>query len=314
MTTVDDSDRSQTQPPASSERKKSSSFKRRLFKFFACATAIVVLPLAWAVFNNNVSLTGKSSAEIEAELDTAIELGVKWIVEHREEFETENGNAALLFMIGDMNQPTAMPELEEIFAKHLTQRSATNFWRRILVPDAKTRILDQRQLAKYVEYKRWAAYAIAADKIELSEEVYNNMMSPDKNAFRDLTHQLYAVDILRDRGSSAEGIDDLIDTLCHRITRECSIDFRVTDLYLQRVAFVLAADRPDLIKKRWIERILANQHENGGFLYSWCGSSPNPLRFSGSKKPVAHATVQGIWLLYMIRHRSPDWIAENFPD
>jgi len=68
-----------------------------------------------------------------------------------------------------------------------------------------------------------------------------------------------------------------------------------------------------LIKKRWIERIIGYQSTDGGFYYSWYGWGPNPVRFFDFRKPSPHATIQGIWAMYMIRHRYPEWIEENYP-
>ena len=310
-------DESSQSPQSGSSRSlltnKWSSLKRRLLQVLAIATCLLLALIVWAWVNNNYSFTNKSAAEISTDLDQAIDLGIGWIVEHREEFENAKGNSALLHMIGDMSQPVATPKLQEIFANHLTQRSPKNFWRRMLEPVSDTNVLSKWQLAKYAEYQRWLAYAIAPSEIKLSDEDFKSMLSPDKNTYRHLTHQLMALDMLRDRNEGEEDFDDLIDTLCQRIARECAVDFRVTDLYLQRVAVVLAADRPDLIKKRWVERIIANQDAGGGFHYSWYGWQPNPLKLFDSRKPVAHATVQGVWLLYMIRHRFPDWITENLP-
>ena len=165
-----------------------------------------------------------------------------------------------------------------------------------------------------IEYQRWIAFALAPKEYPLSEEDNASFVSPTRHHRVDLTHQLLALLILRDRGQVNDNHDELIDTLCDRIASECAWDFRVTDLYLQRVAFLLAAERDDLIKRRWVERILANQQPNGGFLKSWYGLGPGrfEVRF-GKAATTRHATVQGVWILVMLKNRFPGWMDTNFP-
>ena len=105
-----------------------------------------------------------------------------------------------------------------------------------------------------------------------------------------------------------------MDTLCERVAAEAFWDFRVTDLYLQRVAFLLAAGRPDLVRPRWVERILSWQQEDGGWKSSWY-SCWGPGVFAsrwGLQVPNAHTTVQGVWLFYMLKYRYPQWIVDNY--
>jgi hypothetical protein len=98
-----------------------------------------------------------------------------------------------------------------------------------------------------------------------------------------------------------------------RIAGEAALDFRVSDLYLQRIAFLLAAGRPDLLNPRWIERALAAQQSDGGWLYSWHGWGPHlfSYRLSGTH-PVAHSSAQGMWLTTMLKYRYPEWIEKNY--
>jgi hypothetical protein len=148
----------------------------------------------------------------------------------------------------------------------------------------------------------------------LEDEDRASMLSPSRHRRGSLTHQLFALCILRQRGRSDENLDSLVNTLCERVAAEAFWGFRVTDLYLQRVAFLLAAGRPDLVKPRWVERILAWQQENGGWKASWYSCwGPGVFAFRwGPQVPNAHTTAQGVWLLYMLKYRYPQWIVENY--
>jgi hypothetical protein len=87
----------------------------------------------------------------------------------------------------------------------------------------------------------------------------------------------------------------------------------VSDLYLQRIAFLLAAGRPDLVKPRWVERALAAQQGDGGWLYSWHGWGPHMFSYTFSRAHSrAHSTAQGMWLTTMLKYRYPEWIDKNY--
>lgn len=141
------------------------------------------------------------------------------------------------------------------------------------------------------------------------------MFDPERHISGSLTHQLFALKIYRDFQGATGELDRLIDHVCERIAREALVDFRVSDLYLQRVSFLLAAGRPDLVKKRWVERILANQRDDGGWTYPWYYWGPALFQFhTDIPRPTAHPTIQGLWTLYQIRYRYPDWITANYPE
>jgi hypothetical protein len=104
----------------------------------------------------------------------------------------------------------------------------------------------------------------------------------------------------------------LINHLCEKIAVEEHWDVRVTDLYLQRMAFILAAGRPDLIKRRWVERALASQQSDGGWISSWHGWGPGLFAFTIRRGFAnSHTTVQGVWVLSMLKYRYPEWIHRN---
>jgi len=90
------------------------------------------------------------------------------------------------------------------------------------------------------------------------------VFSTDKYIWGKRTHQLIALTLYRKHGENSLVVHNLTNNLCEGIAFEANWDISLTDLYLQRIAFLLAAGRPDLVKRRWAERILAGQEEDGG--------------------------------------------------
>ncbi len=74
--------------------------------------------------------------------------------------------------------------------------------------------------------------------------------APDPHHWGSLTHQLFAVYLYRKYQGTSPSLETLVDHLSERIASEAVWDVRVTDLYLQRAAFLLAAGKPDLVKRR----------------------------------------------------------------
>ena len=53
---------------------------------------------------------------------------------------------------------------------------------------------------------------------------------------------------------------------------------------------LLAAGRPDLVKRRWVERVLAKQEHDGGWIESWYGWGPRlfEVRLQKPRPAVSH--------------------------
>jgi hypothetical protein len=139
------------------------------------------------------------------------------------------------------------------------------------------------------------------------------MFSPDKFRTGRATHQLLALYLYRKFNGNTPELERIMDRIENRIAAEAAFDFRVTDLYLQRIAFLLAAGRPDLVKPRWVERALNAQQSDGGWYYNWYGWGPHPFTYTFSDdQSVAHSTAQGIWLTHMLKYRYPEWIDKHY--
>ncbi len=302
------------------------SFWRRLWnrrRWFYLAAVLFVLWVSYLLFDNNISLTGTTRAEFVAQLDRSNVLATEWMLERKYEFYEGTANPALVYMIRDMAGMTPDSSLTQIPEAFIRRRqNSGSIWVRMIDPSVEVRKVTLHELEAMADYQAWIAYGMAPDKVLLEEQEIASMLSPSAHARGSRTHQVLALLIAREHGRApevlspnAESIDELIDTLCEGIASEAVWDVRVTDHYLQRVALLLSAGRPDLVKRRWVERILAHQKAEGGYPESWYGWGPGFLQFSfNPSPPSAHASVQGFWITYMLKHRYGEWIDQNFEE
>ena len=73
------------------------------------------------------------------------------------------------------------------------------------------------------------------------------------------------------------------------------------------------AGHPDLIRSRWVDRILSGQQADGGWTWAWFGWGPQFFQFRvPEERSSAHPTAQGLWIAYMLKYRYSDWVKRNY--
>jgi Dolichyl-phosphate-mannose-protein mannosyltransferase len=289
---------------------------RRLLNVRGVAMAFVafLLMAAFALINNNFSLTHVSHAAFEARLDNSLDQGIAWIAAHP---EVSGTNPPLMYMVADIAKMTNDPRLPPVLhvnVQTLHDRYArmllNPFWERFDNPAVRLPFLAPYQLRGQAPDQRWFAYGIAPDKVTLSDEDMENLFSLTKYVWGARHHQILALIMYRDFNGRSPKVDETLNQLVEKDARDQTYDFRVTDAYIQRNAFILAAGRPDLIRSRWIDRILENQTGDGSWKYCWFGWGRGVLEF-GTIYP-GHTTIQAVWALTQLKYRYPQWIAEHY--
>jgi hypothetical protein len=280
---------------------------------------LLVVGIAW--LNNNSSLPPVSRAEFSRELDNAMTTSRAWVVDVGEGHSVFNNtesvallqNAALLHMVADCARLSGDQRLQSLAKSYFRMVATPGWFGRMVDPSCRFERPPDKSLSSFDDYQRWFLHAIAPGDFPLSPEDRRDMFSPEKYRTGSATHQLFALYLYRIHNGTTPDLDRLIRRTSARIASEASIDFRVTDLYLQRIAFLLAAGQPDLVKRRWVERALAAQQPNGGWLGSWYGWQPKPFRFRFAEvSSTSHPTAQGMWMVYMLKYRYPQWIEKNY--
>ena len=299
---------------------------RHWLRRIAMSVAVMAAFLfGFAVLNNNVSIRRPMRAEFVGNLDQTLDRSTRWTLRQYQPSASEPGsptpegrslisNAATAHMIVDCASLSDEPRMRAIGSSFVDAwKLDAGVFGRMVDPKLPTIPPSAEQLQSLEEYQRWALYAAAPNDVPLSPQELADMFSPDKNRTGKATHQLLALYFYRKSKGSTADLDRLMQRIEERIAWEAAVDFRVTDLYLQRIAFLLAAGRPDLIRPRWVERAFDAQQIDGGWLQDWHGWSRTPYVFSlANREPTAHATAQGMWIACMLKYRYPEWIDQNY--
>jgi hypothetical protein len=300
-------------PEAAAPKK---SLVRRILVWLLTAAAVFVLLFAIAVVNNNYSFHRRTRAEFNAQLDREIESATQWIVSHPENY----GNPPLMFMIGDMAEMSSDPHLQQYVQGYLASdrvhvpgRPQTWYHARWAFPTLAVPRLP-REAMPYLNWQdRWFGYASAPDKVDLDPEDRANLFSPTKYSWGIRLHlQFVALDIYRRFNGPSPELNAVINPVAEGVAREAFWDFRVNDAYYQRDATLLGAGRPDLVRSRWIERIMNHQNADGTWNYCYHGWCRGVLEFRFGDTDNGHSTVQAAWALYQVRYRYSDWINQNY--
>lgn len=297
--------------------KHGTSLPRRLFRWALAAIVVVMLLFAIAVWNNNHSLHKRSRAEFNAQLDHAIETSTQWTVTNPVNY----GNPPLMFMVGDMADMSGDPRLQQYVQGYLASKwvhvpgqPMTWFYAHWASPSQPVPVIPRAQVPYLGWQDRWFGYASAPDKIELTPQDRADLFSPTKYSWGVRLHlQLVALDMYRHFNLPSPELDRAINPVSEGVANDAKWDFRVSDSYEQRIATLLAAGRPDLVKARWVERLLDNQRPDGTWNYCWYGWCRGVLEFR-LKPPddYGHSTVQAAWALYQLKYKYSDWIAKNY--
>jgi hypothetical protein len=286
----------------------------RFLRWVAVAMVLFVLVVAFALLNNNFSLLQRSRKSFDAQLDTELDKAIAWIAAHP---EVSGTNPPLMYMVADIEKMTNDPRLRSVLEANVqtlnTRYQAnrlTPFWVRFADPAAPLPFVTTYELRRESFDQRWFAYAVDPNQVYLSENDRADLFSLTKYNWGARHHQVLGLIMYRSFNGDSEKVDDTLRRLCQKEARDQTYDFRVTDAYVQRNAFMIAAGEADLVRSRWMERILDNQTADGSWNYCWYGWCRGVLEF-GAVYP-GHTTIQGAWALALLKYRYPQWIQEHY--
>lgn len=280
-------------------------------------TAIVIIPLAF-VIHNNIGAQDLSSEEIDASYAN----GVRWIVDNKQAIMQQH-NPPLWWMLARAIDITGDPQLLAIVVEYRRknyQRYAQSPWR-YLIYDTQAKVNGFQILtSELVDYNKHFIYGYSCNAEMENSDV---IMRQNKTDFcikhypispACMTHQMMGLRFMqRENCGDPAVVSKNIAVLSDYIRYQLMVDFRVVDVYLQRVLMLLDSGNRKKINKRWIYRAVKAQLANGG----WSGFQPlipigsnKAIGFSqriasiGSAKSNFHATAQGVLLMAMLKNVS----------
>jgi hypothetical protein len=268
----------------------------------------LVISFVVAVLYNNVALW--SDVAFAQRLDSAIKNAEGWVEKNRPDI-LEEKNVALITMLRECNDIRPNPVFGGIATSFLNAsiKNNTRCWKREVDPNwpITESELDQLIAKEYLD-NQWTLYAIAPDKTKFDADK-SGLFDRQRWHRRKLTHQLFALTMLRDRYDSGERISKLTEYLCDRLKSDMTFSLPVVDIYIQQPTFVLRAGFPQKVRRRWIERIIAEQGSDGGWNDRWfCFTTTrSQFVFDIDETPSdQHATVQAVLVLYLVKYRYPE--------
>jgi len=286
---------------------------RLLWRWLGRALAVAIIILALTLFNNNFSLRGQSRAAFQAQSDRALERAIGWMAANPAAY---NRNPLLMYFVSEIQvmseDPRLLPVLDEYHSYISHPKTPLDFaWARLVDPTVQVPRITAKETFTVGIDSRWYVFSVAPSRVELTPGDLADMNSPDKYHWGTRQHQLMSLILYRHFNGSPPEMDRLIDHLAEGVAQDAHYDFRVNDGYIQRTTFVLAAGRPDLVRRRWVERILDYQNPDGSWNYCWYGWCRGVFEF-GFKHNPGHATVQAAWALAMLKYRYPHWAEGHY--
>jgi hypothetical protein len=305
--------------PAINNKVTVSTKPHRIFRWLRAALVLFILVVVIALLRNNFSFHRKSRAAFDAQLNLELDRSFNWI---KDNAIVSERNVAMMYMIAEMESMSHDPRLQAVldgFKRNYLSHPGSRFdlvWFRLVDPNAAVPVVQVPDMGNNVVDSVWYGYALAPDRILLSDGDRANLFSPTKYIWGTRQKQLLGLAMYREYNGRSSDLDDTIDYVAEKVARDAQFDIRLTDSYMQRVGFLLAAGRPDLVRQRWVDRILDHQNPNGSWDACWYGWCRGVFEFSSDYKTdlggLGHATVQAAWVLTMLKYRYPQWIDENY--
>ena len=190
----------------------------------------------------------------------------------------------------------ALQRYDQVMAEHPEQGPLLRVFRRIADYDNPIQSEDLQKVS--LDMDRITVPALYCDRLGLSDNYPEKLGEAARTGGYMLTHVLLALIWIQDNGCELPLPDTFIDAIYRNTAALISNDSVVTDLELEASAFLYLAGQGALVNDAFVERVIAVQNYDGGWLYS-------------SDKPgdsYWHATISGLLLLLHV-----EYPADSYP-
>ncbi len=264
------------------------------------------------LWQNNKSVEPPNRIAVESSLNN----GISWLNSHRSEI-LNDPNSMLWWMVKESATLTGNPILNGLYDEYKVRyldSILNNVWSHIFYKDS-IAPLNPLLLKNLPDYNLFFLYGASCSSSLGREPVVTEQLSAnfcDDHLFSPAcaTHQLMGFRFLQRRKCGNQtNTSESIASLQNRLTSQLSWDFRLVDVYLQRVLMLVDSGAHERVKPIWISRVLSGQDSDGG----WSGFEPLiplskelSLGFSARVMSVDrnqsnfHTTAQGVLLMSLL--------------
>lgn len=240
----------------------------------------------------------------QAQYQQSYQRAVGWIREHETQV-LQDGNAALWWMVQSAAERTNDAYLQGLVRQSMdrvyTGNTTRIAWQRMVTPQAEIDP-DLASLEGLSPYQLFLYHAVTCRPVGLpqgdtSRFLRTNVCRPQAIEVysRDLTcstHQLMGIKLYQRTGCPAQsGLATLETELLSDIEQQMQLDVIVKDGYLQRVLTLAWMGGQDRIKPLWMQRVLAAQQPDGG----WLARQQIPEMPDGALSSSAVALLAKVW-------------------
>jgi hypothetical protein len=288
--------------------------KMRLYVIFFLLLFFFSLGLcvAWKLWKNNHTVSFPEQQKIEA----SFILGVAWLEKNHDTILADE-NPMLWWMIkrsAELTQNSTLLQFYAEYKQRYLDSNPRNVWAYLFESRANA-FVDPQQLEHLPGYNQLFIYGSSCDSLLAQDPAITAQLTQhfcDNQLFAPtcLTHQLTGLRIaLQNQCGDTDKLRETISQLQERIVNQLTWDFRLVDVYVQRVWVLLESGVGGRVKPIWIQRVLMMQSTDGG----WSGfepvvpiSSQQALGFSskgvgvGRQESNFHTTAQGIYLMSLL--------------
>jgi hypothetical protein len=285
----------------------------KIFSFIIGAPALI---LALAILHNNIGDSDYS----QVELNNAFNQSVNWLQQNNLTIQNED-NSMLWWMLIQAASIQHNETLDAIIAQYKTKNAAryeNSAWSYLITGQSNPNI-GIYSLGNPADYNIHFVYGFSCSR-SLADEDIVKIQNQTDFCWRHhpvspacTTHQLMAFRFMQRTGCEDQKfVADSITTLTGYIKQQSTYDFRMVDVYLQRVLMQIDSGHKENINPRWVKRILQNQYADGG----WGGFQPlvpvgGGKYFGFHTKGVGirklessfHSTAQGVWLMALLMNQ-----------
>lgn len=221
----------------------------------------------------------QQSYPTQSQLTSSLESSLDWLVRHESEL-LDQANPMLWWMLYEAHALTREPRLQQLLDKYWQRfpRIREGVWAPLFGGQPRS-YLAAYSVQGLPYYNQHIIYGLncAADVAEeiplVAQQNDAGFCFQASYIYRPacVTHQMMGIHFLQQQNCGLlQNLEQVTRSLQQSIASQLRWDFRVVDVYLQRVLMLLVSGAENMLKPIWLQRVLQHQLDDGG----WAGEAP----------------------------------------